>query len=672
MKIKPTYNKHLFGLVFTLFGFVLANAQYLLQAPNGGDETNYRWYEAQDTATVLSTDFFLEVNSQGVYFATYDGTLCGNNATSYFIVTNCNAPHNQVTLDITDNTNNLAPGATVSWTPAISGDQTQPTVIATQAIQKYTASITKVGNSMDLPSFTVVCIIEAANLVDDLVSVDEDDTVMIDVLANDADLPTLGTLTTTNPMFGTVTINNNGTPNDPSDINVTYTPTPDYNGTDSFEYTICNSFGDCSTATVSITVHPIVDAIDDAISTMENTAVTIDILANDNDIPSVATLTIANPTNGTITVNDNGTPSDPFDDTIAYMPNSGFSGADSFTYTICDGASNCSTATITVIVTDAIDLDMDNDGIVDTLEDLDQDNDGDPATNPTDTDGDGAPDYLDIDSDDDGLPDNVEAQTTAGYIPPSGIDLNMNGLDDAYEGNGNLGIFPIDTDGDLIPDYLDDDSDNDNIPDHIEAHDHNGDGVADVSFMGSDKDNDGLDDGYEGALQIDIDVNDEMDDPANMLPNTDGDADPDYRDTDDDNDGLASREEDMNADGNYANDDRDGNGIPDYLQANIVENAIEVFNVITPNGDGVHDVLTISGLENYPENTLRIYNRWGVMVYSTNAYNTEGNVFDGSSLGRATIDQERELPVGTYFYILDYTDTQGTKKSISGYVYLNR
>ena len=76
-------------------------------------------------------------------------------------------------------------------------------------------------------------------------------------------------------------------------------------------------------------------------------------------------------------------------------------------------------------------------------------------------DGDGERDYLDIDSDNDGIPDNVEAQTTLGYIPPSGADLNANGLDDAYETGGAVGIIPEDTDGDGLPDYVDSDSDDD-------------------------------------------------------------------------------------------------------------------------------------------------------------------------------------------------------------------
>ena len=647
----------------------MSNAQFLLQAPNSGDETNYRWYEAQDTSTVIGTDFFLEVNNQGVYFATYDGTLCGKNATSYFIVTNCNSPYNEVTLDISDNP--VPPGATLTWSPTLTVDQSRPMVIATQTVERYIATITKAGNSKNLPSFTVVCIDESAMLVDDVVTTDEDVAVVIDIYANDSDLPATGNLTTTNPTNGTVTIDNNGTPNDPIDDIVTYTPNPDYNGPDTFNYTVCNTFGDCSTATVTIDVLPIVDAIDDAVATTEDTSVSIDVLVNDNDIPTSGTFTTTNPTNGTVVINDNGT-SDPSDDNVTYTPTTGYVGVDAFTYTICDSLGNCSTATVTIVVTDALDLDTDNDGILDSFEDLNLDNDNDPSTDITDSDGDGIADYLDIDSDDDGVPDNVEAQTTADYIAPSGVDANANGLDDAYEGPGRLGLFPIDTDEDLLPDYLDEDSDNDNVPDAIEAHDADHDGIADVTLIGSDKDMDGLDDAYEGAEQIDLDVNDEINDPFNDLPNTDSDDESDYRDADDDDDGIETIDEDLNADGDYANDDSNGNGIPEYLEPNIPDEEIEVFNVITPNGDGIHDILRIDGLENYPVNTLRIYNRWGVMVYTTNAYNTEGNYFDGSSEGRITVQVDDKLPVGTYFYILEYEDATGNTKSLSGYIYLNR
>ncbi len=319
--------------------------------------------------------------------------------------------------------------------------------------------------------------------------------------------------------------------------------------------------------------------------------------------------------------------------------------------------------------TPLIDLDSDDDGILDSFEDLNADGDNDPSTDPTNSDGDLYPDYFDIDSDNDGIPDNVEAQTTSDYIAPSLLDVNNNGLDDAYEEGVRMGLIPINTDGEDFPDYLDADSDNDNVPDAIEGHDHNHDGVADVSFIGSDKDDDGLDDGYEGAVQIDADVNDEIDYPLNDLPDTDGDGESDYRNIDDDNDGIPTREEDANNDGNYANDDVDNDGTPDYLEANYPE--VIVYNVVTPNADGVHDFLMITGLDIRPNNSIKIFNRWGILVYETEAYDSRGNHFEGTSQARATIGKEEKLPAGTYFYMLNYEDLQGGNKTLSGHLYLN-
>jgi len=239
----------------------------------------------------------------------------------------------------------------------------------------------------------------------------------------------------------------------------------------------------------------------------------------------------------------------------------------------------------------------------------------------------------------------------------------MDGLDDAYEGPGDQGLTPVNTDGTDEPDYLDADTDNDLVPDNNEGNDFNFDGIPDQAFTGTDTDLDGLDDGYEGTVVIDSDVNDELDDPVNDLPDTDEDGESDYRDVDDDEDGKMTLDEDVNKDGDYTNDDIDGNGIPDYLEHNGTEQDLEVFNVVTPNGDGIHDVLTIRGLEDFPNNTIK---------YSTRGYNSRSNVFDGTSQGRVTVDPDNKLPVGTYFYILEYEDQGGVQKTLNGYIYLNK
>ncbi len=140
-----------------------------------------------------------------------------------------------------------------------------------------------------------------------------------------------------------------------------------------------------------------------------------------------------------------------------------------------------------------------------------------------DADGDGIANYLDIDSDNDGIPDNVEAQTTAGYLQPSG-SINASGFYDNY----GSGFTPIDTDGDGVPDFLDDDSDNDGVLDIFEN------GLANT-LSGTDTDNDGLDDNFEtnGVNDVTLDVNEDITDPS-TFPDADGDlssnGDVDYRD----------------------------------------------------------------------------------------------------------------------------------------------
>jgi gliding motility-associated-like protein len=135
-----------------------------------------------------------------------------------------------------------------------------------------------------------------------------------------------------------------------------------------------------------------------------------------------------------------------------------------------------------------------------------------------------------------------------------------------------------------------------------------------------------------------------------------------------DGDGLANGDE-IGSNPNNPND-TNGNGIPDYLEFNTKD--IEVFNLVTPNGDGDNDVFIIKNIEFYPNNTVQIYNRWGVVVYETRGYGQNDNYFRGISEGRVTINKNSELPVGTYFYVIIYKDDSGKGREKSGYLYINR
>ena len=107
--------------------------------------------------------------------------------------------------------------------------------------------------------------------------------------------------------------------------------------------------------------------------------------------------------------------------------------------------------------------------------------------------------------------------------------------------------------------------------------------------------------------------------------------------------------------------------------------SILVRNAFSPNGDGINDVFVIDNIGDtscYPENTVEIYNRWGILVFETKNYDNQNNNFEGLSRGRTTINQSSGLPAGTYFYILNYLSVDGNGNLQSnkndGYLYITK
>ncbi|TRX36157.1 gliding motility-associated C-terminal domain-containing protein [Flavobacterium sp. ZT3R18] len=99
---------------------------------------------------------------------------------------------------------------------------------------------------------------------------------------------------------------------------------------------------------------------------------------------------------------------------------------------------------------------------------------------------------------------------------------------------------------------------------------------------------------------------------------------------------------------------------------------VEVFNAVSPNADGGNDMFYIGGIECYPDNTVEIYNRWGVLVFERSGYNNTDKAFKGESEGRVTVKQADELPAGTYYYVIKYKEFGGNIVRKVGYLYVNR
>ena len=98
---------------------------------------------------------------------------------------------------------------------------------------------------------------------------------------------------------------------------------------------------------------------------------------------------------------------------------------------------------------------------------------------------------------------------------------------------------------------------------------------------------------------------------------------------------------------------------------------IEIPQFISPNGDGKNDKLIIPGIEEFPDNVIKIYNRWGNLVYEANKYS---NDWDGSTNVNKGVNRVlgsgNTLPTGTYFYIFEPNDER--YQSFSGYIYIKQ
>jgi VCBS repeat-containing protein len=237
----------------------------------------------------------------------------------------------------------INPDKTVKYTPAANYNDADSFT--------YTVSDSNGGTATATVSVTVTSSNDAPVANADSATVTEDGTVNVTVLTNDtdADGDTLAVASVTQGTHGAASINANGT--------VAYTPAANYNGPDSFTYTVSDGNGGTATATVSVTVTssndaPVANA--DAATLAEDGIANITVLTNDTDADG-DTLTVASVTQGvygTVAINP--------DKTVKYTPAANYNGADSFTYTVSDGNGGTATATVAVTVTSSNDAPVAN------------------------------------------------------------------------------------------------------------------------------------------------------------------------------------------------------------------------------------------------------------------------------------------------------------------------
>ncbi|ASO07436.1 cadherin domain-containing protein [Arenibacter algicola] len=291
-----------------------------------------------------------------------------------------------------------------------------------------------------------------------------------------------------------------------------------------------------------------------------------------------------------------------------------------------DGVNNYQKAFIITILDE--NEDMDGDGVSD-------DNDNCPNTPVGEIVGVNGCSDSQKDRDKDGVNDADDNCPNISNTDQGDIDYDGIGdvCDNDIDGDGipnEEDAFPYDAFGDLDNDGVLDDVDA--FPfDPQESKDTDGDGIGD----NRDSDDDG--DGYSD--EIELSEGTDQYDPSNYPADSDSDGIPDSVDDDDDNDGIPDSS--------------------DYFPKSSTPILIPA-EAVTPNGDGNNDTWIIPGIDNYPNNHVKIFNRWGHEVYSALGYaNDWGGIYRQNS---------KKLPSGSYMYVIQLGN--GTAP-LRGWLFIN-
>jgi gliding motility-associated-like protein len=456
------------------------------------------------------------------------------------------------------------------------------------------------------------------------------------VLGNDSDAEgsTLAAILVTTTSNGTLTLNADGS--------FSYTPSPNFNGSDSFTYQANDGGLNSNVATVLITVVAVNDApvaVNDSYSTNEDTPLTLalpGVLGNDSDIDNdaLSAVLVTTTSQGSLTLNANGS--------FSYTPSPNFNGNDSFTYRANDGSLNSNVVTVTLTVNAVNDAPVAVNDSYSTNEDtplaiiL-----PDVLANDTDAEGSALSAVLVTTTSQGTLA--LNANGSFSYTP----SLNFNGNDSftykAFDGQiysqiatVTITVQPVNDQPVALNDQV--------------LTDENEPTIIDVLRNDSDVDGD--------VLTTTI-----LSPPTKGTLKKTGNGTYEY-----------TPQFGFSGSDNFSYEVCD-NGVPVLCdQATVVLtitqliDEVVLYEGISPNGDGMNDTWIIENIDDHPRNAVRIFNRWGTLVFEQQDYDNDSKVWKGNTNRGTTVGGD-QLPNGTYFYTIEFNDSKTLKK---GYVVLNR
>jgi gliding motility-associated-like protein len=107
------------------------------------------------------------------------------------------------------------------------------------------------------------------------------------------------------------------------------------------------------------------------------------------------------------------------------------------------------------------------------------------------------------------------------------------------------------------------------------------------------------------------------------------------------------------------------------IKAIITPCDIEVFNTITINSNNQNDYLYIKNIEYFPDNSIEIFDKFGKLVYETDKYGIEENLFYGESNSDDVFLKSKKLPTGTYYYVIKFQNLNLKLEKIKkGFLYI--
>lgn len=417
------------------------------------------------------------------------------------------------------------------------------------------------------------------------------------------------------------------------DRNIKYFPASWFIGTDSLTYMVVDADGDYGIAKVIITVKDRIDhkpkANPDGRGTAKNQPVKVDVLFNDSGLEDGGLIMIINnrPGHGTALLNN--------DNTITYTPVADYLGEDIFYYQVCDFDSDCSSAAVTINVKNANLVPI---AVNDTVTTYKNRSVAVPVL------------FNDKNLSDGGTSVKVHIKPSNGSAVVNPDKSITYAPKQDFFGVDSLWYFVSDIDGDYslakmvvevmnrennIPSAIDDVAEtfiNTDVIIEVLANDkYLTDGVKSVSIINAPVNGNCTVDSYNRIIYT----------PMNEYKGSDSFT---YRvcDIDDECD-EATVEVTV---------------IPDASKT------IEIPEAFSPNDDRINDTFEILNIVNYGRVTLKVYNRWGNLVYKSDKYK---NDWDGTSNVSMAIGSK--LPDGTYYYIIEIAETG---KIYKGSVFIKR